>query len=310
MNELIPWAAFSIIIIVMLALDLGVFNRINHIVRPREALRNSLLWIAVSLTFNAAVFYGLGQSRGLEFLAGYLIEKSLSVDNIFVFVLIFSYFQVPALYQRKVLFWGVLGAIVMRGILIAVGAALIHQFEWLIYVFGAFLMFTAYKLATQGDEGPNPEHNPIVNIFRRLVPVAKDDAGGKFFMRAGGRWVATPLFIVLLVVETTDLLFALDSIPAIFAVTTDAFIIFTSNMFAILGLRALYFLLASSVGQFRYLKPGLALVLGFVGVKMLAGALDILIPIGLSLGVIAAILTLAVGASLLATRRERQKAEG
>lgn len=309
MNDLIPWAAFSLIILIMLALDLGVFNRNAHVVKPREALISSIVWITVSLGFNVALWYWLGTDRALEFLAGYLIEKSLSVDNIFVFVVIFGYFKVPSQYQHKVLFWGIFGAIVMRGILIAVGAALIQQFEWIIYVFGAFLLFTAYKLATQRDEGVHPEHNPVVNLFRRLIPVAPSDSGGKFLVHSAGRLMATPLLIVLLVVETTDLIFAFDSIPAIFAVTTDPFIVFTSNMFAILGLRALYFLLASVVGTFRYLKPGLALVLGFVGVKMLAGAVGIHIPISISLAVIAVILTIAIGASILVSRRETKASQ-
>jgi tellurite resistance protein TerC len=304
MNPFVLWGLFGVVLLGMLALDLGVFNRRSHAIRPREAVLSSAVWIGVSLAFNVVVFVALGQERGLEFLAGYLIEKSLSVDNIFVFVLIFSYFKVASQFQHKVLFWGVIGAIVMRGVLIAIGAVLIQQFDWILYVFGAFLIYTAYKLATQKEEGVHPDQNPVVTLFRRLMPVSSADASGKFFTRSGGRWMATPLFIVLLVVETTDLVFAFDSIPAIFAVTTDPFVVFTSNMFAILGLRALYFLLASVVGTFRYLKRGLAVVLAFVGAKMLVDAVDIHIPIVVSLGVIALILTVAIGASLVATRRE------
>lgn len=220
----------------MLALDLGVFNRKAHTIKPREALWTSLLWIAVSLAFNAAIFYMQGSEKGLEFLTGYLIEKSLSVDNIFVFVVIFSYFHTADELQHKVLFWGILGALIMRGILIAVGSALIHEFEWIIYIFGAFLIYTAFKLATQNESGVHPEKNPVVNLFRKIIPVSQKYEGAKFFTRAKGKLIATPLFIVLLIVETTDLIFALDSIPAIFAITTDPFIVFTSNVFAILGL--------------------------------------------------------------------------
>ena len=304
MNGLMYWAGFATIIMIMLALDLGVFNRKAHRIETREALLTSLLWIAVSLVFNAVVFYGLGTDKGLEFLTGYLIEKSLSVDNIFVFVVIFSYFHTPAELQHKVLFWGIIGALVMRGILIAVGTILIHEFEWIVYVFGAFLVYTAFKLASQDESGLHPEKNPVVNLFRKIMPVTKEYAGAKFLARVSGKLVATPLVIVLIVVETTDLVFALDSIPAIFAVTTDPFIVYTSNVFAILGLRALYFLLAGLMGMFRFLKIGLSLVLGFVGVKMIISALDIKIPIAVSLGVITVILTASIVASLLANRRD------
>ncbi len=304
MNEFLYWAGFATIITIMLALDLGVFNRKAHTIKPKEALLTSLLWIAVALTFNAAIFYMQGSDKGLEFLTGYLIEKSLSVDNIFVFVVIFSYFHTSGELQHKVLFWGILGALIMRGILIAVGSALIHEFEWIIYIFGAFLIYTAVKLATQNESGMHPEKNPVVNLFRKIMPVTQEYEGAKFFTRVSGKLVATPLFIVLLVVETTDLIFALDSIPAIFAITTDPFIVYTSNVFALLGLRALYFLLAGAIGTFRYLKIGLSLVLGFVGVKMIIAALDIKIPIAISLGVIAVILTVSIVASLFANRRD------
>ncbi len=304
MNQFLDWGIFATIIIVMLALDLGIFNRKAHAIKPKEALLTSLLWIGVSLAFNAAVFFTLGTTKGLEFLTGYLIEKSLSVDNIFVFVVIFSYFHTAQKLQHRVLFWGILGALVMRGILIAVGSALIHQFEWIIYIFGAFLIYTAFKLATQSETEVHPENNPVVNIFRKIMPVTNEHASENFFSRVNGKLVATPLIIVLIVVETTDLVFALDSIPAIFAVTTDPFIVYTSNVFAILGLRALYFLLASAMGTFRYLKLGLSLVLGFVGVKMIIAAFDIKIPIVISLGVIAAILFVSIYASYLANRRD------
>lgn len=308
MNGFLYWTGFAIIIVIMLALDLGVFNRKAHTIKPKEALLTSFLWIAVSLAFNAAIFYTQGIDKGLEFLTGYLIEKSLSVDNIFVFVVIFSYFHTAQELQHKVLFWGILGALLMRGILIAVGSALIHDFEWIIYIFGAFLIFTAFKLATQNESGVHPEKNPIVNLFRKIMPVTREYEGAKFFTRASGKLVATPLVIVLIVVETTDLVFALDSIPAIFAITTDPFIVYTSNVFAILGLRALYFLLAGAMGTFRYLKIGLALVLGFVGVKMIIAALDVKIPIAVSLGVITVILAVSIVASLIANRRDARAA--
>jgi tellurite resistance protein TerC len=304
MNGYLYWAGFALIITIMLALDLGVFNRKAHTIKPKEALLTSLLWIGVSLAFNATIFYTQGMNKGLEFLTGYLIEKSLSVDNIFVFVVVFSYFHTDEKLQHKVLFWGILGALIMRGILIAVGSALIHEFEWIIYIFGAFLIYTAFRLATQSESGVHPEKNPVVNLFRKIMPITREYDGEKFFTRLDGKLVATPLVVVLLVVETTDLVFALDSIPAIFAITTDPFIVYTSNVFAILGLRALYFLLAGAMGTFRYLKIGLSLVLGFVGVKMIIAALNIKIPIAISLGVIAAILIVAITASLFANKRD------
>ncbi len=304
------WVAFGALILGLLALDLFVINRNPHEIKTREAFWTSVFWIAVSLAFNAFVFYERGVEKGLEFFTGYLIEKALSVDNIFVFVVIFAYFQVPQKYQHRVLFLGILGALILRGTLIAVGAALIHQFEWIIYVFGAFLIYTAYKLATQEETGVHPEKNPIVNLFRRFLPVSKEFDGVKFFTHVNGVLMATPLLIVLLVVETTDVIFALDSIPAIFAITTDPYIVFTSNVFAILGLRALYFLLAGVLGSFKYLKTGLAFVLGFVGVKMLLGVVEVKIPIVVSLAVIAIVLTVSIVASIISQKREeRQLAE-
>jgi tellurite resistance protein TerC len=301
------WIAFGSLIFCLLGLDLFVFNRHAHEIKTKEALWTSLFWIGISLLFNVFVFYERGVQAGLEFFTGYLIEKALSVDNIFVFVVIFAYFQVPQKYQHRVLFLGILGAVVLRGALIFVGAALIERFEWIIYVFGAFLIYTAYRLGTQGDEGVHPEKNPIVNIFRRLMPVTSDYYGQRFWVRLKGVLMATPLLVVLVVVETTDVVFALDSIPAIFAITTDPFIVFTSNVFAILGLRALYFLLAGILGSFRYLKTGLAFILGFVGVKMLIGIFNIHIPIYVSLGVIVSVLAVAIGASVIAQRREERQ---
>jgi tellurite resistance protein TerC len=304
MSDTFLWGAFAITIIAMLAIDLGVLNRRAHAITVREATLTSAMWIAVSLAFNAFVWFERGSTSGLEFLTGYLIEKALSVDNLFVFLVIFAYFHVSAEFQHRVLFWGILGAIILRGLLIGIGAALIHQFEWLLYIFGIFLLYTAIRLWSQKGESVHPEKNPVVNLFRKFMPVTKDYDAGRFLKRIDGRLFATPLLIVLIVVETTDLAFALDSIPAIFAVTTDAFIVFTSNIFAILGLRALFFLLAGLLGMFRYLQHGLSLVLGFIGVKMLVRMIGIDVEVGVSLAVIAIILTGAVLASIISARRE------
>ncbi len=301
-NEYVIWIGFNILVLAMLALDLGVFHRQAHEVKVKEALIWSAVWIALAMLFNAGIYFWRGSEVALEFFTGYLIEKSLSVDNIFVFILIFSYFSVPALYQHKVLFWGILGALLMRAILIAVGATLIAKFHWIIYVFGGFLIITGVKMALQKSTGIHPEKNPLVRLFKRFMPVANEYHGEKFFIKENGRRFATPLFIVLLMVEFTDLVFAVDSIPAIFAITKDPFIVYTSNVFAILGLRSLYFALAGVMGYFHYLKIGLALVLVFVGAKMMV--VDIYkIPIGLSLSVVGGILLLSVLASLIWPRR-------
>lgn len=302
MDQIWLWVGFNAFVLVMLAVDLGVFHREAHEVSIREAGAWSALWIALALVFNFGVYRFLGAEAGLEFLAGYLIEKSLSVDNIFIFVLIFSYFQVPPRYQHRVLFWGILGALLMRGGMIAAGAALIREFHWIIYVFGAFLVVTGIRMGTQTEHAIEPESNPVIRLVRRFTRVTDQYHGQKFFVRqeVAGRMrrVATPLFVVLVLVETTDLIFAVDSIPAIFAITTDPFIVYTSNVFAILGLRALYFLLAGVVHKFHYLKLGLSVVLVFVGGKMLLT--DVYkIPIGLSLGVIALVLAISIAASLL-----------
>lgn len=308
LSESWMWVAFGVLVAVLLGLDLFVINRDPHAIKTKEAFWTSIFWIGVSLTFNGFVFYELGLEKGLEFFTGYLIEKALSVDNIFVFVVIFAYFQVPQKYQHRVLFLGILGAIVLRGTLILTGAALIERFHWIIYIFGAFLIYTAFRLATSSEEnGVEPAKNPVVGLVRRFLPVSSSYDGLHFLTRLDGRLVATPLLIVLLVIETTDVIFALDSIPAIFAITTDAFIILSSNIFAILGLRALYFLLAGVLGSFRYLKTGLAFVLGFVGVKMLIEIVGITIPIAVSLGVIAIVLGVAIGASIIVQRREERQ---
>jgi len=300
------WVGFTIFVLGMLALDLGVFHRSAHAVSLKEAGIWSAVWISLALVFNAIVYAFMGHEVGLQFLTGYLIEKSLSVDNIFVFVLIFSYFSVPAIYQHRVLFWGIFGALVMRAILIATGAALIERFHWVIYIFGAFLVFTGIRMAFHKNEELHPEANPVVKLFKRFMAVVPEYHGQKFFVRHMGKLAATPLFVVLLLVESTDLVFALDSIPAIFAITTDPFIVYTSNVFAILGLRAMYFLLAGVMDKFRYLKIGLSIVLVFVGVKMLLPTIGYKIPIEWSLAVIALVLTVSVLASLWKNRREEK----
>lgn len=302
MNDLLLWIGFTVFVLALLALDLGVFHRKAHVVSVKEALGWSAAWIMLALAFNVGVFFWFGAQSALEFFTGYLIEKSLSVDNLFVFVLIFSAFSVPALYQHRVLFWGVLGALVMRGILILVGAALIKQFHWVIYLFGGFLIFTGMRMAIQRHQESHPEESPFVRAARRLIPISAEYRGQRFFLREAGRWLTTPLMLVLIVVEFTDLAFAVDSIPAIFAVTDDPFIVYTSNVFAILGLRSLYFALSGFLEKFHYLKLGLSVILVFVGLKMMLA--DIYkIPIALSLGVILAILAIAFIASLVRARR-------
>ena len=290
------WVIFNVFVLAMLALDLGVFHRTDHAVGMKEAGIWTVVWISLALIFNAGIYFFAGPEPALQFLTGYLIEKSLSVDNIFVFVMLFSYFNVPVVYQHRVLFWGILGALLMRGALIGVGAFLISQFHWVIYIFGAFLVFTGIRMGVQKEETVEVESNSVVKLLRRFMPVTQQYRGHSFFIRESGRLFATPLFVVLLIVETTDLIFALDSIPAIFAVTTDPFLVYTSNVFAILGLRSLYFLLADVVTKFRFLKIGLSVILVFVGVKMLI--VDIYhIPIVLSLGVIASVLVISIIAS-------------
>lgn len=291
------WAGFNFFVLCMLALDLGVFHRQAHEVKLKEALGWSAVWVALALLFNLGIYYWRGSEVALQFLTGYLIEKSLSVDNIFVFLLIFDYFRVPSLYQHKVLFWGIFGALVMRALLIAVGSALIVKFHWIIYLFGGFLVVTGIKMGLQEEVGIHPDQNPVVKLFKRLMPVTPDYQGDRFFVRREGRLWATTLFVVLLVVEVSDLVFAVDSIPAIFAITTDPFIVYTSNVFAILGLRSLYFALAGVANKFHYLKLGLAVVLVFVGLKMMA--VDFYkIPVTFSLAFIAVVLGISVGASL------------
>ncbi len=297
------WVGFNVFILAMLALDLGVFHRRSHVVTVREALTWTGVWVALALVFNAGLWHFAGGDKALEFFTGYVIEKSLSVDNVFVFALLFSYFAVPRRFQHKVLFWGILGALVMRGVMIAAGALLITRFSWIIYVFGAFLLLTGIKMIWKREEEIHPERNPVVRGFKRLMPVTRRYQGDRFFIRRRGIWAATPLFIVLLTVELTDLVFAVDSIPAIFAVTTDPFIVYTSNVFAILGLRSLYFALSGALEKFHHLKIGLGLVLGFVGVKMLLSHSPWKIDTVVSLAVILGILTTSILTSLIRPRK-------
>ncbi len=295
-NQIFLWVGFNIFVLLLLALDLGVFHRGAKVIRLKESLFWSAVWIVVALLFNAVIYFWRGTDVALQFLTGYLIERSLSVDNLFVFLLIFNYFRVPSAYQYKVLFWGILGALIMRAIFIAAGITLINMFHWMIYVFGAFLVIIAVKIAFEKEKEIHPENNPVLKLFRKLMPVTNTYAEDKFFIRKAGKTFATPMFIVLLVIETTDVIFAVDSIPAILAITTDPFIVYTSNVFAILGLRALYFALAGIMELFHYLNIGLAVILAFVGVKMLISNFYE-IPITIALGVV--ILTLA--ASILAS---------
>jgi tellurite resistance protein TerC len=295
---------FNAFVLLMLAVDLGIFHRNAHEVSIKEAAGWSAVWVTLALLFNLGLYHFMGREAGLAFLTGYLIEKALSVDNIFVIVLIFSFFKVPPKYQHRVLFWGILGALVMRGAMIGAGAYLIAQFHWIIYVFGAFLVFTGIKMATQDEHAVEPEANPVIRLVRRFMPVTRVYHEQQFFAReavaprGAMRRVATPLFVVLVLVETTDLIFAVDSIPAIFSITQEPFLVYTSNVFAILGLRSLYFLLAGIIHKFHYLKLGLSVILLFVGAKMLL--IDVYkIPIGVSLGVVALILLASVVASLI-----------
>ena len=281
----------------MLVLDLGVFHRRAHTVKFREALAWSALWIGLAAIFAILLFFWHGRTSSLEFVTGYVIELSLSIDNLFIFLLIFRYFQVPAVHQHKVLFWGILGALIMRAVFIVAGVGLIQRFHWIVYVFGVLLVYSGIKLFVQDNAEIHPEKNPVLRLLRRWVPVTKDYESSKFFVRRPSLY-ATPLFVVLLVVETTDVVFAVDSIPAILAITLDAFIVYTSNVFAILGLRSMYFALAGMMEMFRYLHYGLSVVLIFVGTKMLISRYYE-IPTELALGTVAAILLLSVAASLL-----------
>ena len=297
------WAGFTLFVLAMLTLDLGVFHRKAHEVSFKEALAWSAVWVSLALAFNLLVHQWFGAQRALEFLTGYVIEKALSVDNIFVFLVIFQFFAVPRAFQHRVLFWGILGALLMRAAFILLGATLIQRFHWVLYVFGAFLVLTGIKLLFRRGAEVHPERNPAYRLFRRFVPAVGEYRGAQFTVVENGRRWATPLLLVVVVVEATDVVFAVDSIPAIFAVSTDPFIVYTSNIFAILGLRALYFLLSGAMGRFHYLDVGLGLVLCFVGLKMLIADLY-KVPIGSSLAVVAALLAGSITASLLRPRGE------
>jgi tellurite resistance protein TerC len=302
-NTPLFWVGFNAFVLAMLLLDLLVFNRKAHVVKMREALGWSVFWITLSLVFNYLVYRTMGRQAGLEFLTGYLIEKSLSVDNLFVFLLIFSYFRVPPQYQHKILFWGILGALVLRAIFILVGAALLAKFSFLLYVLGAFLIYTGIKMAlSAGEPEIDPDSNPVVKFLSRHLPITSQLHEGKFFVRKDGLLFATPLLVVLVMVETTDVVFAVDSIPAILAVSRDTFIVYTSNVFALLGLRALYFALEGLMRLFHYLHYGLSVILVFIGGKLLLSEV-VHLSMGISLGVVGAILALSIAASLLFPKR-------
>ncbi len=295
---------FNIFILAMLALDLGVFHRTGKVVSIKESLVWSVIWTLLALVFNVGIYFWQGSQNALNFFTGYLIERSLSIDNLFVFLMIFTYFRVPAQYQHSVLLWGILGALVMRAIFIATGITLIEKFHWAIYMFGGFLVLTGIRMAVGKDKEIHPERNLVLRIFRRLVPVTKRYKRGKFFVHRGIRIWATPLFIVLLVIETSDVIFAVDSIPAILAITTDPFIVYSSNVFALLGLRALYFALAGIMQIFHYLHYGLAVILVFIGTKMLVSDL-VHIPVSIALSVVGVVLVASIAASaVLPQRRE------
>lgn len=311
------WIGFNVFVLVMLALDLGVFHRKSHVVRFKEALVWSAFWISLAAIFAGIIYFWRGPQPALEFGTGYLIELSLSVDNLFVFLVLFSYFKVPQVHQYKVLFWGIIGALVMRAIFIVLGVALINRFHFIIYIFGAFLIYTGFKLAFQDETQVDPEHNWVLMWARKHIPMTPTYHGDKFFIIQEGKRFATPLFAVLLVVETTDLLFAVDSIPAILAITRDPFIVYTSNVFAILGLRSMYFALAGMLELFHFLNYGLSAILIFVGSKMLLSnegfellglRLHYKIPIGVSLGVVASLLALSVLASLIFPPKDKDRA--
>lgn len=307
-HSLLLWSLFNVFIVVMLVIDLVVFHGKDHEESIREALIWTGVWITLALIFGIGIYYYMGSKTALDYYTGYLIEKSLSVDNIFVFLLVFSYFQVPAKYQHKVLFWGIFGALVMRFLFIFVGVALLDQFHWIIYVFGGFLVFTGIKLALEKDKEVHPERNPVLKLTRKIIPTTKRYYGSKFFIYRMGKLIATPLFIVLIVIETTDLVFALDSIPAILAITRDEFIVYSSNAFAILGLRALYFAVSGIMRLFHYLHYGLSLILVFVGIKMLLSEFYH-IPTPFALGFIAVTLFVSILASIYNPKEEKPVSE-
>jgi len=303
-GQTLAWILFNVAIIGVLVLDLVVFQRKPHVMSVREAFAWVALWVLLAAAFAVFVYFWKGRAVALEFITGYLVEEALSVDNMFVFLMVFSYFGVPRSYQHRVLFWGILGALVMRAILIFAGVALIQRFHWIIYVFGAFLIVTGVRMTVQKDQEIHPDMNPVLKLVRRLVPMTNRYEGAHFFIRQGGRLVATPLFVVLIVIETTDLVFALDSIPAVLAITQDPFIVYTSNVFAILGLRALFFAIAGAMALAHYLHYGLSAILVFVGVKMLVSEIY-KVPLGVALGVIVGVLAVSLIASWIHHRRQQ-----
>lgn len=301
-TQTMMWVVFGTVIGVMFILDLFVFNRKSHEIKFREALTWTLVWVSLAFAFNLGVWYFMGPAKALEFLTGYIIEESLSVDNLFVFIMIFSYFQVPRAHQPRVLKWGIMGALVMRAIFIVLGIELIERFHWMVYIFGAILIYTGYKMAFGGDDKIEPEKNPLVRLVRRFIPITKRMVGDRFFIKRRGILAATPLFLTLIVVESSDLIFAVDSIPAVLAVTRDPFIVYSSNVFAIMGLRSLYYLLAHVMEMFAYLKLGVSFILAFVGAKMLlAGVIEI--PLIFSLGMIIGTLTISILVSVLLAKK-------
>lgn len=305
---ILEWSIFTSVIVVMLAIDLLVLNRKSHVVAVKEALLWSAMWIAVALVFGVGVFITLGSQTGVEYLTGYVIEKSLSVDNLFVFLVIFQYFVVPDYLRPKALTWGIMGALIMRLFFILVGAALLNAFHWMVFIFGGVLLLTAFRLATSGEEEVNPERNLVLRVFRRFMNITPDYRGDRFFVRVDGKRLATPFFVVLLVIASTDLVFAVDSIPAIFAVTRDPFIVYSSNAFAILGMRALFFAIAGIITYFVYLRQGLVVILGFVGVKMIMSEWYHL-PTYVSLAFVGTVLLVTVLASLIFGKKEAEEAE-
>lgn len=296
------WTVFAVVIVAMLALDLGVINRKAHVIRLKEAFLWSVVWISLALSFSGLVNYWMGSQKALEFLTGYLVEESLSVDNLFVFLIIFAYFRVPRHYEHTILFWGIVGVLVTRGIFITLGVALIERFSWVLYLFGAVLIFTAVKLATEKDKEVHPEDNPVLKFFKKLMPVTSGYEGSRFFLRKGDKLWATPLFVVLLAIESTDIVFAIDSVPAVLGITHDPFIVYTSNVFAILGLRSIFFLLSGIMNLFHHLHYGLAFILAFIGAKMLLSGY-VHIPIGIALSVIAGTLAVSILASMIWPRK-------
>jgi tellurite resistance protein TerC len=297
-EERVLWLIFGVLVPVVLVLDLGVFHRRDHVIKFKEALSWSVLWISLALIFALLIYFRLGRESALQFITGYLIEETLSVDNLFVFLLIFGYFCVPEVYQHKVLFWGIVGALVMRGIFIAFGLAILDRFEWVIYIFGAFLIYTGIRISLQREMKFRPESNPIFKLFRRFVPFTGDFAGGSFLTRINGRRAATMMLLTLVVVETTDVVFAVDSIPAVLAISTDPFIVYTSNIFAILGLRSLYFVLHHATRRLVYLPYGLSVILGFLGLKMVLSGIY-KVPGLYSLAVVVGVLAITTVVSLL-----------